>query len=200
MKATNLLEQRRLEQAKIAPPVVPKPKPPAKPRPAPTNARAIVKPTPGHMGVVWPAHPRRAAKEPAVSEEVSRNINALFDCWCVHLCISRGFVLDLDESKMPESSREACRRTLWCALLEMGCEEVKIAGTFRVYRNEIRNTAYHFRHGTGWWQYNNQGRQGCSKNSSVDSTDQPEQARPKASTTSRSRSNPGTRAVGLPMG
>jgi hypothetical protein len=55
MKATNLLEQRRLEQAKIAPPVVPKPKPPAKPRPAPTNARAIVKPTPGHMGVSQPS-------------------------------------------------------------------------------------------------------------------------------------------------
>jgi hypothetical protein len=149
MKATNLLEQRRLEQAKIAPPVVPKPKPPAKPRPAPTNARAIVKPTPGHMGVVWPAHPRRAAKEPAVSEEVSRNINALFDCWCVHLCISRDFALGLAETNMPEETRKGCRCELWKALLEMGCEEVEIAGTFRVYRDEIRKTAHKYREGSG---------------------------------------------------
>jgi len=134
MKATNLLRMRPPEVPKVAlrltpapevakPPVKPKPsvkpKPPAKPRPAPTNARAIVKPTPGHMGVVWPAHPRRAAKEPAVSEEVSRNINALFDCWCVHLCISRDFALGLAET------------------------------TFRVYRDEIRKTAHKYREGSG---------------------------------------------------
>jgi len=164
MKATNLLRMRPPEVPKVAlrltpapeaakPPVKPKPsvkpKPPAKPRPAPTNARAIVKPTPGHMGVVWPAHPRRAAKEPAVSEEVSRNINALFDCWCVHLCISRDFALGLAETNMPEETRKGCRCELWKALLEMGCEEVEIAGTFRVYRDEIRKTAHKYREGSG---------------------------------------------------
>lgn len=145
MKATNLLEQRRLEQARNAPPVAPKPKPPPKPRPAPTNARAVVKPTPGHMGVVWPPHPRRAAREPKVSQAVSDKIKHLFDRWCDYLCISPAFVLDMYESRMPEPSRKVCRCIIWCALLEMGCEEVEIAGTFRVYRNEIRHTAYHDR-------------------------------------------------------
>lgn len=145
MKATNLLEQRRLEQARNDPPVAPKPKPPPKPRPAPTNARAVVKPTPGHMGVVWTPHPRRAAREPKVSQEVSDKINYLFDRWCEYLGISRGFTLDLEESHMPEASRGEARRKVWASMIEMGCEEVEIAGTFRVYRNEIRQTAYRYR-------------------------------------------------------